>query len=46
MPLERKEKLSYHDKRKRAVFLLRKGKILDSLYWYKEYLKAKIMKED
>lgn len=46
MPLERKKQLSYHDKRKRAVFLLRKGKILDSLYWYKEYLKAKIMKED
>jgi UDP-glucose:(glucosyl)LPS alpha-1,3-glucosyltransferase len=46
MPLERKKQLSYHDKRKRAVFLLRKGKILDSLYWYKKYLKAKIMKED
>lgn len=46
MPLERKEKLSYHDKRKRAVFFLKKGKILDGLYWYKEYLKAKIMKED
>ena len=41
MPLERKAQLSYHDKRKRASFLFSKGKFLEALYWYKEYLKAK-----
>lgn len=41
MPLEKKEELSYHDKRKRAIFMLKKGKIFTSLYWYKQYLKEK-----
>lgn len=42
-PLEKKANLSYHDKRKRAEFMLKKGNILKSLYWYKEYLKNKII---
>lgn len=46
MPLEKKEKLSHHDKRKRAIFMLKKGKLLNGLCWYKKYLKAKIIKED
>ena len=41
MPFEKKEKLSYHDKRKRAIFMLKKGKLLKGLYWYKEYLEDK-----
>lgn len=42
MPLEKKEKLSYHDKRKRAIFMFKHGNILKGLYWYKEYLKDKL----
>lgn len=42
MPLEKKEKLSYHDKRKRATFMFKHGNILKGLYWYKEYLKDKL----
>lgn len=41
-PLEKKAKLSYHDKRKRAEFMFKQGNILKGLYWYKEYLKAKL----
>lgn len=41
-PLEKKAKLSYHDKRKRAEFMFKQGNILKGLYWYKEYFKTKI----
>ena len=42
VPLEKKTTLNRHDKRKRAVFMLKKGNVLKSLYWYKEYLKNKL----
>lgn len=42
IPLEKKDKLSYHDKRKRAEFMFKRGNIVKSLYWYKQYLKDKL----